>query len=353
MVALPDGFSVRRVPFREAPDDDLAALHLIEAEVEVERRPDRLPQPLETYVAFARAFPGHYDEWTWLVEAGDGSPVATGIAWYRQGDDPNVIHVDFMVRSSWRRLGIAAHLVTLVCGVATDRGRTLLTGSSHDSVGGADRFAERFGGRAGSVARDSELRFDAVDWSMVARWVAEGLARATGYTLEWLDGPYPPSLLDDAVIFHDIMETAPRDDLAIAHSTIEPGQIADWDRAAVESGRWRWIILVRDPKGVCVGGTEMAFEPWDPTIGLQGNTGIDPAHRGMGLGKWVKAAMLQRLRDERPDITRARTGNAYSNAPMLAINDTLGFKVIQSRTDWQTAVADVVAALAGGRSQVS
>ena len=33
---------------------------------------------------------------------------------------------------------------------------------------------------------------------------------------------------------------------------------------------------------------------------------------------------LERIRSERPEAVRVRTGNAYSNAPMLAINDALG-----------------------------
>jgi len=39
--------------------------------------------------------------------------------------------------------------------------------------------------------------------------------------------------------------------------------------------------------------------------------------------------MLKRIRKEFPDITTILTGNATSNAPMLAINDRLGFKVHQ------------------------
>ena len=48
--------------------------------------------------------------------------------------------------------------------------------------------------------------------------------------------------------------------------------------------------------------------------------------------------MLERIRQERPEAERVRTGNAFSNAPMLAINDALGFKVISTRTEWQADV---------------
>ncbi len=45
--------------------------------------------------------------------------------------------------------------------------------------------------------------------------------------------------------------------------------------------------------------------------------------------------MLERIRDDRPEAQRIRTGNARTNAPMLAINDALGFKVVGARTEWQ------------------
>jgi hypothetical protein len=95
---------------------------------------------------------------------------------------------------------------------------------------------------------------------------------------------------------------------------------------------------VRDENGACVGGTEVTFEAWDARTAYQQNTGIDPAHRGLGLAKWVKAAMLSRVRDEMPDARRVHTGNAFSNAAILAINDTLGFRVISTRTEWQLNV---------------
>jgi mycothiol synthase len=65
----------------------------------------------------------------------------------------------------------------------------------------------------------------------------------------------------------------------------------------------------------------------------------------LGLAKWAKAAMLERIRDERPDAERIRTGNAFSNAPILALNGALGFVVISTQTEWQANVADARRAL--------
>jgi mycothiol synthase len=55
--------------------------------------------------------------------------------------------------------------------------------------------------------------------------------------------------------------------------------------------------------------------------------------------------MLERIRRDRPGAQRVRTDNAFSNAPMLAINDALGFKVVSRRTEWQAEVRDLMRVL--------
>jgi hypothetical protein len=69
------------------------------------------------------------------------------------------------------------------------------------------------------------------------------------------------------------------------------------------------------------------------------DTGVDPKHRNKGLGRWVKAAMALKLRDEYPQVQRIDTENAGSNQPMLSINIEMGFKPILIQTVWQGDLA--------------
>jgi GNAT superfamily N-acetyltransferase len=180
---------------------------------------------------------------------------------------------------------------------------------------------------------------------MIENWARAERARVLGYRLEMVEGVFPEQLRADAARFHHIMQTAPRDELDIGDVTVDVEFVAEVDRALVEAGRTRWMLFVRYWTGVCVGGTEVIFEPGDLGTVLQQNTGIDPAHRRVGLAKWVKAAMLERIRRERPGAQRVRTDNAFSNAPILAINDALGFKVISTHTEWQANVSDLLRVL--------
>jgi RimJ/RimL family protein N-acetyltransferase len=137
------------------------------------------------------------------------------------------------------------------------------------------------------------------------------------------------------------MQTAPRDELDVGDVVLEAEHVIELDRALVEAGRQRWTLFVRDDAGHCVGGTEVTFEPWQPALAFQQNTGIDPAHRGLGLAKWAKAEMLLRIRHQLPDVTRVRTDNAFSNDAMLAINEALGFNIVEVRTEWQGSTREL------------
>lgn len=332
-------FAIRRVGFRSGTDAELAAQHLVETEIESERHPGAVRQPLESYVAFARSLPGQFEDHTWVAQEADGTPVGCAACWSNAAGDPTTMEGYVYVRRPWRRRSVGWRLLRAVVEETLAEGRSTLTWSTYDSLAGGEAFSRRIGARIGRVNRNSELLLAEVDWERVDAWVVEGPGRSAGWRLEFWEGPLPGHVIDDAARFHHLMNTQPRDELEIGDVTLDAGQVVEVDRHLTEAGRLRWTLFVRDPEGRLVGGTELVFEPWEPGMAQQQNTAIDPDHRGRGLAKWVKAAMLLRLRGERPEVVRVRTGNAFSNDAMLAINTALGFKIVEVRREWQVAVA--------------
>ncbi|HEY3248436.1 MAG TPA: N-acetyltransferase, partial [bacterium] len=86
-----------------------------------------------------------------------------------------------------------------------------------------------------------------------------------------------------------------------------------------------------------------------PEIVHQRGTGVLPQYQNLGLGRWLKAAMLEKILRERPQVRRVRTGNADSNAPMLKINRELGFRPYVSNSIWQVELPQVEAYLSSRR----
>jgi hypothetical protein len=100
--------------------------------------------------------------------------------------------------------------------------------------------------------------------------------------------------------------------------------------------------MVREKNGDIAGLTDVYYEPKHAPLMYQGLTGVQEKYRGSGKGKWLKAAMFLRIRDQFPDIKTIVTQNATSNEPMLDINERLEFKIHQEHFSCQIETKKVL-----------
>jgi GNAT superfamily N-acetyltransferase len=90
---------------------------------------------------------------------------------------------------------------------------------------------------------------------------------------------------------------------------------------------FNWLILVTKEKdGTLSGLTEIFSFPDTPHWIAQELTGVLPKYTGRGLGKWLKAEMLLYIKENLPKTIYIQTGNAEHNAPMVSINERMGFR---------------------------
>src|SRR6185503_9174880 len=122
-------------------------MHTVEAPISAERQPHRPPQPLDSYIAFARNLPSQFDDHTWLVETDAGEPIASGACWSNAAGDPRVMECDLYVRRDHRRAGIGSQLLEVICDETSSDGRSVLTWSTFDAVPAGEAFARRLGAR--------------------------------------------------------------------------------------------------------------------------------------------------------------------------------------------------------------
>jgi mycothiol synthase len=114
-------------------------------------------------------------------------------------------------------------------------------------------------------------------------------------------------------------------------------------------GERRAYYAVEEKSGRFVGLSDIIVRPELPDRVSVGDTAVDPAHRGRGLGKRLKAAVTRHILDDLPDVRWVITSNASSNAPMLAINHELGFRPVSVYTTWQLPL-EALQVAAGGRA---
>ncbi len=334
---------------RALTDEQIARMNAFANTMSAESWPDDPPTPLEVTTARLRNLPDFIDGTVYIVAGDDGNWIALGQAVAANtGDNEHLLEAGISVLAEHRRNGIARQLLARIADRADALQKTLLLASTHDRVPAGAAFAERTGADPGLQAHVNRLELAEVDREMVQRWADEGPGRAPGYSLTGFDGRCPDDLVEEVVDVLHVMNDAPRDGLDIEDETTTVDQFRAQEQMAMAAGDELWWMFARhDQSGQLVGLTDVHWRPSRPDTVNQGNTGVRPEHRGHGLGKWLKAAMLLRIFAERPDAVDIRTGNADSNDAMLGINRALGFKPYIATTAWQVSVDQVRTYLAG------
>jgi GNAT superfamily N-acetyltransferase len=265
------------------------------------------------------------------------------------GQNEHLADFGIEVAPTHRRRGIARGLLANAVAVAKEKGRTLfITGSSGRVPSGA-AFLERVGATRGLESHTNQLAIADLDMTLVREWQERAAERASGFELFWHEGVMPDELVGPACdIFNAVSEDVPRGDLQMESFRVTPEHVREYERSMTASGDEIWMVFAREKATGRLAATTMTFwSPHAPYKAGQGITGTLPEFRGLGLGRWIKAAMLERIVNERPEVKFVRTSNADSNAPMLGINRALGFKPYSSDTSWQLPVERAEAYLAG------
>ena len=94
-----------------------------------------------------------------------------------------------------------------------------------------------------------------------------------------------------------------------------------------------------DASGRLVGFTEVAIPLGAPESSWQHDTLVMREHRGHGLGFAMKLANFFAVHERHPEVRRINTWNAQENAPMIAVNEDLGFRVEAHSTEWHRPIA--------------
>src|SRR2546422_8032615 len=229
------------------------------------------------------------------------------------------------VTTPFRRRGVGRLLLQRIPDLARKYRITQLLSWVTEADGKA--FLKAIGVRPAQYRRENRLDLDRVDWPMVAAWAGGGPGRSPGTTLRWFRSRIDDDIIEAyAKVYTEVGNQQPWDDVEVGEFVTTPELLRDKaDRLAAIGSTWLTVIST-EADGAISGLTEMIYDPEDDYLIEQGLTGVREAYRGRGLGKWIKAAMLLRVRGEFPPVRTVSTWNATTNAAMLAINDALGFR---------------------------
>jgi mycothiol synthase len=126
----------------------------------------------------------------------------------------------------------------------------------------------------------------------------------------------------------------------------DPKRIRDAERALADQGtEERVVVAIHEATGEIVGAAGILTYAYRPDNSYQNDTSVVFEHRGLGLGRTMKAAMMRWLRTERPEVMRVVTSTSADNVHMIAVNHAIGYRIIRRLIWVETSAAALADAL--------
>jgi RimJ/RimL family protein N-acetyltransferase len=122
---------------------------------------------------------------------------------------------------------------------------------------------------------------------------------------------------------------APTGDIDRDPTTADVAAVRTMEELVDKQGRRKLNTVALAADGDVVGYTDLALTVHEPERAYQWGTLVRADHRGHRLGLALKVANLRLLQETQPRVGTVVTFNAAVNAPMVGVNDRLGFVPVQ------------------------
>jgi RimJ/RimL family protein N-acetyltransferase len=243
-----------------------------------------------------------------------------------------------------RRRGIATALLHPLLAFMQDHGKTIVSFGTH--VPDGHGFLAAIGAREHYRAIENRMEFAGRDWNQLTTWQDAAIPVGSGLRWEVHAGRVPLDRLAALLPqLSALLGDVPLGTLEVPPARYEMPRTLAWYEELDRHGGEHWLVLLTDGDNVAA----MCEASWDarfPDRVYQALTAVARPWRGKGLAKGIKAATLRLLRERHPELRLMITSNAEVNAPMLAINQRLGFRVHQRSSGYQLGRDELAAWLA-------
>lgn len=248
------------------------------------------------------------------------------------------------VRNRFQRRGVGRALLRVAEDFMRRDSRRIATAKVFRAPSHA--FFRAMGAEEKLATVENRLDFAGLDWEELGRWRAQVATSAPALRWEIHAGRVPYARLAQLMApFSRLINEQPLGTLDIPRMRYEVSGYETWYAQMDERGGEHFLVLLcngDEVAAVCDASWDARF----PERVYQQLTAVDARWRGQGLAKGVKAAMLEVMHHRQPQVRTMITVNANANAPMLSINQRLGFAVHRRDATYQLALDALQRALA-------
>jgi GNAT superfamily N-acetyltransferase len=255
-------------------------------------------------------------------------------------DNTDMAFVSVSVPPERRRQGIGSALLTKAVEAARAAGRAKVLTEANVPVEAREdhpyrTFAEKHGFALANIEVCRTLDLP-VDDDALRKWQDEASPHHEGYRIETYTGPIPEEIIDSYVhLYNQLALDAPTGDLDFEAEAMTPEALRVREKKLDEMGRTIYTTVAIAPDADAVAHTNLAVSADDVNNIYQWGTLVRRDHRGHRLGLAVKATNLRALQRDYPDRPRIVTTNAETNAPMVGINELMGFRPVELLVEFQ------------------
>lgn len=258
-------------------------------------------------------------------------------------DNTTTATVEVSTAVAFRRLGHGRAMLGHLLDTGRAAGRTTffaeigypLEGPADGRGAVGPEFATQhgFSFALGDVQRVLDLPVGA---ELLDRLTTDAASHHDGYRIEVFRLPVPERWLTTYVALDARVQTdAPTGDLVLEPQAADVAAHRELEALLAAQGRTAYAAVALDAEEEVVAYTCLVAPAAEPARCYQWGTLVHPPHRGHRLGLAVKAANLRQLQHREPARRLLVTFNAEVNAPMVAVNDALGFRPVERLGEFQ------------------
>ncbi len=249
-------------------------------------------------------------------------------------DNTSMVFNGVYVAPEQRGRGIGSALVEFLVERARQSGRpVMLTEAVYPFQQRDDHPYRQFAEKRGFVLGSTEVhrRLDLpVPEAALQGWIDEAAAHHADYTIETFVGDLPERVVAGYCSVTNLLSVdAPTGDIEFEPEGMTPEVWREREAAIKAARRTTYHTLALTAAGEVVAATTIGVPELDPGNLFQWATLVVREHRGHRLGLAIKAHNLRAVQRDHPDRKAVYTGNSEVNAPMVSINERIGFRPIE------------------------